>query len=267
MFHNGTSLKASKWWAKNWTESGSARKACGNAIRKVGFWKGLWSSNWRYWLRHTVKSVEIREWRSRNGGPKAVLMDKYETRGILCSGLHNAWYYSKSGKHSLSCGGSSALPTLEQCISCRFTVGGSWTEKDLQYILLLVDDLCGCIWIHSCSSADSVGAIQALSNWISGFEIKGWVADQASHFTASVIKNLTNEARAPHHFTTPYYSWANCSVVPLFKEVMRTSRALLSGWKLFLNLEPIVGQCLHSFISQACLKNLRRERNEINHAA
>jgi len=77
------------------------------------------------------------------------------------------------------------------------------------------------------------------------------VSDQGSHFKNSLIKELVDELRSKHHFTTAYSPWANGTVERVCREVLRACKALLREWKLSPREWPSVYEAVQSVINHA----------------
>lgn len=58
------------------------------------------------------------------------------------------------------------------------------------------------------------------------------MSDQGTNFKHEVISALKQALGAHHHFATPQYPWANCTVEVVMREVLRSVRSLLSEWRL-----------------------------------
>lgn len=126
-----------------------------------------------------------------------------------------------------------------------------------KYVLIIRDDLSPYIWIWPTSDTTAESAAEALCVWVGVFGGMEWlVSDQGSHFKNELIRNLTEELRAKHHFTTAYSPWANGSVERVCHEVLRACKALLSEWKLSAKDWPTVTEAVQAVINQAPLRKL-----------
>lgn len=63
-----------------------------------------------------------------------------------------------------------------------------------------------------------------------------------------------------HHFTTPYCPWANGGVERQCCEVIQTSRALFSEWKLLTDQWPSKVDVIQNLIIQSPADRLRQNR-------
>lgn len=102
-------------------------------------------------------------------------------------------------------------------------------QKNITYLLLTKDDLPSYSWLLPCKNAGSDAATTGISKWISIFGSTDWlVTNQGPHFTETLMRNLTNNARLRHHLTTYYCPWDNGTIKRLCKEVIQLFNALLS---------------------------------------
>jgi len=133
-----------------------------------------------------------------------------------------------------------------------------------KYVLILRDDLSSYIWLWPTEDTTAASAAEELCVWIGVFGAMVWlVSDQGSHFKNALINSLTQEIRAKHHFTTAYSPWANGSVERICREVLRSSKALLSEWKLGAKDWPSVLEAVQSVINHAPLRRLGlRNKND-----
>lgn len=93
--------------------------------------------------------------------------------------------------------------------------------------------------------------------------MKWLVSDQGPHFRNLLMKELTDCLRVGHHFTTAYSPWSNGSVERIFREVLRSCRALLHEFKLSPKDCPSVTKCIQSLLNQAPLKRLGPRDNHM----
>lgn len=74
-----------------------------------------------------------------------------------------------------------------------------------KYLLLIRDDLSSYVSMWPTVSCTAEWAAESLGVWIGCFGAMEWlVTDQGTHFKNVLITELTNEARAKHHFVTAY---------------------------------------------------------------
>lgn len=148
-----------------------------------------------------------------------------------------------------------------EVVHADFLYMGPSNIEGLTYVLLIKDDLSSYTWLHPCANADSEAATNAIAKWISCFGCMPWlVTDQGSHFTASLMTNLTREMHIRHHFTTAYCPWANGTIERLCKEVLRVVRALLSEWKMPVTQWPSLVGAVQKVINHSPIKRLGRNR-------
>lgn len=101
--------------------------------------------------------------------------------------------------------------------------------SNMKYWFLIKDHLSFYTGLHRSDNADSDAAMSTLSKWIGCFGCMGWLETvQGSHFIASLMTNLTKEARILHPSTTPYCPWSNVMVERQCKNVLRITNVLLS---------------------------------------
>lgn len=78
--------------------------------------------------------------------------------------------------------------------------------NDMNYLLMIKDDISGYIWLYPSINADSDAASRALAKSITAFGSMYWLAsDQGAHFSASKMKSLTVYSYMNYHLTTAYY--------------------------------------------------------------
>lgn len=131
--------------------------------------------------------------------------------------------------------------------------------SDMKYVLIIRDDLSGYVWLWPTSSATSDSATEALATWIGNFGSMDWlVTDQGSHFTATLMSNITEDFKLSHHFTIPYCPWANGTVERECRGVIGENTAILSEVKLPPENWPGIVECVQSVLNHAPLKTLGR---------
>ena len=74
------------------------------------------------------------------------------------------------------------------------------------------------------------------------------VTDQGAHFKNELIRNLSKELWAKHHFTTAYSTLANGTLERVCREVLRACKALLHEFRLAPKDWPAVTEFLQSVI-------------------
>ena len=133
-----------------------------------------------------------------------------------------------------------------------------------KYVLIIRDDLSGYIWLWPTEEANAEAAAEALCVWVGSFGSMKWlVSDQGSHFKNKLLKEMIDELRTQHHFTTAYSPWANGSVERICREVLRACRALIGEWRLSPRDWPAVTESVQSVINQTPLRKLGRRDAEI----
>lgn len=143
-----------------------------------------------------------------------------------------------------------------EVIHMDFLYMGPSTEQK-RYLLIIRDDHSSFVWLWPTESCTSAEAASALIHWIGSFGAVQWlISDQGSHFKNTLINELSKELRINHHFTTAYSPWANGTVERLCKEVLRSTTALCSEWKLAPKDWPAVTECVQSVLNHAPLKRL-----------
>ena len=126
-----------------------------------------------------------------------------------------------------------------------------------KYLLLIRDDLSSYVWLWPTVSCTAEATAEALGVWIGCFGSMEWlVTDQGTHFKNELIAELTNEARAKHHFVTAYCPWAIGSIERVCREVLRACKALISEWGLSVKDWPNVTECVQSVLNHAPLVRL-----------
>ena len=144
-----------------------------------------------------------------------------------------------------------------EVIHADYLYMGPSAKKELKYVLIIRDDLSSYVWLWPTASPTSDAAAEAITNWISTFGSFDWlVTDQGTHFTSTLIKELIEETRARHHFTTAYCPWANGTVERVCQEVLRTTTALLLEMRLAPTDWPAVLECVQSVLNQSPLRRL-----------
>lgn len=94
-----------------------------------------------------------------------------------------------------------------------FLQKGSASTCNLKYIILMKDDFISYTWLHPCDQAGIDAAPTAIAKCIKCLGCMKWlVMDQGSHFVASLMNRLTENAKMRHDFTTLYCPWANGTV-------------------------------------------------------
>jgi transposase InsO family protein len=100
------------------------------------------------------------------------------------------------------------LPTTKPNEILHFNYLYIWLSRDgkYQYLLLIMDDLSGYLWLVPCHTADAAATVDALMRWFAVFGVVLlWISDRGSHFKNEVLRRVQKELKAKYHFTT-----ANC---------------------------------------------------------
>lgn len=82
------------------------------------------------------------------------------------------------------------------------------------------------------------------------------VSDRGAHFTAEVMREISNEAYINCQFVVAYCSWANETVECACKEPIEACKALLSEWKLSEMQWPFFIEYIQSILNQFPCKRL-----------
>lgn len=89
------------------------------------------------------------------------------------------------------------------------------------------------------------------------FWLHGLACDRPeSHFTVTLLKNVSTEAHIRHHFTNPYCIWPNRAVECLCKEVLRLTRTLLSESRLFVVQWPTIIEGVQKIVNPSSVGRL-----------
>jgi Integrase core domain/Integrase zinc binding domain len=65
-----------------------------------------------------------------------------------------------------------------------------------QYLLLLMDDLSGYLWLVPCRTADAAATVYALMQWFAVFGVVLlWISDRGSHFKNEVVRRVQKELK------------------------------------------------------------------------
>jgi hypothetical protein len=95
------------------------------------------------------------------------------------------------------------------------------------YILILRDDISGFTRLRYCEHANAEEVAKHLIEWIADFGIpKIQVSDQGSHFKNKVLKEINENFKSNHHFTTANSPFANGSIEIIVKDFTTTLKKL-----------------------------------------
>ena len=143
-----------------------------------------------------------------------------------------------------------------EVIHMDFLYMGPSTDQK-RYLLLIRDDHSSFVWLWPTEACTSEEAGSALIHWVGSFGGIQWlVSDQGSHFKNRLILELSSELRIKHHFTTAYSPWPNGTIERICKEVLRSTTALCSEWRLAVKDWPAVTECVQSILNHSPLKRL-----------
>lgn len=97
-----------------------------------------------------------------------------------------------------------------------------------QYLLVIKDDASGYVQLCPTVTCDAASVVEALVAWCSTFTIFDMLnSDGGSHFTSSIIRDLTDRLGATHHIVTPYAPFANGTIERENSTVLTCMRILL----------------------------------------
>lgn len=140
---------------------------------------------------------------------------------------------------------------------------GNTEGSEFKYLLLLREDFSSFIWLWPAEKANGENAADALAGWVPSFGAVDWiVTDQGTHFKNTLVKSLTKNLNASHHFTTACCPWANGSIERICREVIRACRALLSEMKLSPLKWPAISESVQCILNQAPLRRSGARKNE-----
>ena len=130
--------------------------------------------------------------------------------------------------------------------------GGMISEQSgLAYLLVLVEDVSGYVWLEPEQSCTAAATARALIRWSVTFgPPKVWVSDTATHFKNGLIAMLAEALNVDHHFAVAHSAWTNGTVERYNREVIRTAKAILSetgrGAAEWVQVVPVVQWALNS---------------------
>ena len=130
-------------------------------------------------------------------------------------------------------------------------------DKGNIYTLILKDDFSSYVWLIPSKEASSEVVADSLILWFSSFGVvSDWVSDRGSHFKNELIKSLREQMKSGHHFTLAYCPWSNGTVEVVCRELIRTTRALLSEFQLPQSAWPQVLPVVQSILNNTILQRL-----------
>lgn len=116
---------------------------------------------------------------------------------------------------------------------------------------MLRDDHSDYKWFFSTAGTIAENAVLGIIDWSAAFNVpNGLISDGPTHVKNENVRLVTKRLRVAHHFTLPYTPWSNKAVERLGKELVRTSRALVSelqmDFKEWPDLLPILQSALNN---------------------
>lgn len=144
-----------------------------------------------------------------------------------------------------------------EVIHCDYLYMGPSLGTNLQYVLIIRDDLSSYVWLWPTNSASGDAAAEVIATWIGQFGCFEWlVTDQGTHFKNTLFKGIMKETKAKHHFTTAYCPWSNGSVERVCQEVIRATKAVTHELLISPKHWPAVLECVQSILNQSPLRRL-----------
>ena len=130
-------------------------------------------------------------------------------------------------------------------------------EDGYVYCLILKDDHSGYVWLTPTKDTTAETAADTLISWFAAFcVVKQWMSDRGSNFKNELVRVLKERIHSSHHFTLAYCPWSNGTVEVVCRELLRTTRALLSEnqlpHKCWSSVKPVV----HSALNNSLLEHL-----------
>jgi hypothetical protein len=103
------------------------------------------------------------------------------------------------------------------------------TRREISIYTSSQDDLSGYLWLMPCQMADAAATVEALMRWVAVFDVLLlWISDRWGHFKNEIVRQVQNDLRANHNFTTTNCAWSNGTVESTCKIFIRAYRAVLS---------------------------------------
>ena len=121
-----------------------------------------------------------------------------------------------------------------------------------EYLLVITDDLSRRVELIYAESCTADVVVDALIFWKARFGFQKKVhlqSDNGSHFTAKIVKELTNALRMKHSFSIEYAPWTNGSTEVSNKRIIDLLRSLMSEYELPLNEWPSMIPIIQCFIN------------------
>ena len=98
-----------------------------------------------------------------------------------------------------------------------------------RYILMCADKYSRLVELEAAAAPTSIKATQATLRWSARYGIPDWIiSDGGSHFKNRAMQLLTDQMGIQHHITLAYCPWANGAIEIFGRQLLWTTRALLS---------------------------------------
>ena len=131
------------------------------------------------------------------------------------------------------------------------------SDHDLQYLLLLKDDLSHYTELVPCARANASVAAEAIADWASRFGFPcQMVTDGGSHFVNTTMTRLCKIMRVQHHIVTAYCPWANGTIENLNTAVLSVARTLLSEFRLSVDEWPCLASAMQFVLNHTVKSSL-----------
>lgn len=102
-------------------------------------------------------------------------------------------------------------------------------SEGMKYILICADKFGRLCELEPAAAATSIKATQSVLQWGARFGLPDWIiTDGGSHFKNRAMKHLTELMGIDHHITLAHCPWANGAVEIFGRQLLWTTRALLS---------------------------------------
>ena len=97
-------------------------------------------------------------------------------------------------------------------------------------MLVLMDDASRFVWLEEAVSCSMGVAARSVLKWCASFRVpKAFTSDGGTHFTAQVMQMMSPRLGVTHHFGVASVSWSHGTVEGMYREVVKTFRAVLRG--------------------------------------
>lgn len=132
-------------------------------------------------------------------------------------------------------------------------------SDELNYALVVKDDLRGYCWLEPTLYADANHTAKELARWARTFTTpKVWVSDQGSHFKNEVVQHFAESYGIKHNFSVAYSPWVNGTVDALMRSVLSATRSMIGELKLAPQDWPSVLPAISTTLKEASLARLGR---------